>query len=126
VQNRFYPDTSYDVPIRQFCGKYNIVFQSFWTLTGNPSLRKSATVKGLGEKLKGLGIEDGEVLALYCLVMGLGNVTVLDGTTNEQRMRGDVEGMEKVGKWIEKEEGKEVWEEALKEFKKLVGDIEGL
>ena len=38
VQNRFYPNTKFDIGVRQFCKETNIVYQSFWTLSANPSL----------------------------------------------------------------------------------------
>ncbi|KAH1370456.1 hypothetical protein KXX63_000173 [Aspergillus fumigatus] len=41
VQNRFYPDTRFDVPLRTFCGAHDIIYQSFWTLTANPGLLRS-------------------------------------------------------------------------------------
>jgi diketogulonate reductase-like aldo/keto reductase len=34
VQNRFYAETGYDKEIRSFCRYNNIIYQSFWTLTG--------------------------------------------------------------------------------------------
>ncbi|KAI4656865.1 uncharacterized protein J4E78_006756 [Alternaria triticimaculans] len=48
VQNRFYPQTRYDVPLRAFCREHDIMYQSFWTLTGNPSLIRSEPVTALG------------------------------------------------------------------------------
>ena len=38
VQNRFYPNTKFDIGVRQFCKERNIIYQSFWTLSANPSL----------------------------------------------------------------------------------------
>lgn len=121
VQNRFYGDTEWEVPLRKFCREKGIVFQSFWTFTGNPKLMLSSTVRGLAAELEGLGIEDAEVLALYSLVLGLGGVTILDGTTREERMVGDLKGIEAVSKWIEGA-GKETWEQRLKEFSDLIGE----
>jgi len=37
-------------------------------------------------------------------------------------MRGDLEGIESIGKWAEGE-GKETWERLRMDFKALVGDI---
>jgi diketogulonate reductase-like aldo/keto reductase len=117
VQNRFYADTRYEVPMRKFCREHGIVFQSFWTLTGNPGLLRTATVAELGEKA-GVAKE----VALYALVVGLKWVTVLDGTTNAQRMKGDLEGLEKVGKWV-MGQGRDEWDRIHQEFMGLIGEI---
>ncbi len=47
VQNRFYADSGYDGAIRAFCRERGVVYQSFWTLTANPHLLGSDTVKAL-------------------------------------------------------------------------------
>jgi len=68
--------------------------------------------------------EEADVLALYSLVLGLGNVSVLDGTTREERMRGDLEGIGKVGEWIEGT-GREKWLQLLGEFKGIIEEDRG-
>ena len=50
VQNRFYRDTAWEGPLRAFCRARGIVFQSFWTLTGNPRLVRHAVVARLAER----------------------------------------------------------------------------
>lgn len=117
VQNRFYADTRYEVQLRRFCREQGIVFQSFWTLTGNPGLFKCEAVKALAGKT---GVS-GQV-ALYALVVGLEKVTVLDGTTNEGHMVEDLEGLERVGRWAEGE-GREEWERILEDFKGVIGEL---
>jgi len=53
LQNRFYPDSGFDVELRRFCHDHGILYQSFWTLTGNiRSLRSSKIVEMA--KMKGL------------------------------------------------------------------------
>lgn len=123
VQNRFYADTAYEVPLRAFCRESGILFQSFWTLTGNPSLVRSDVVAEVGTRLEQNGVGDGEgkVVALYGLVMGLGGVSVLDGTTNEVRMKGHVEGLKILGDLVGGELKAE-WEDWLSRFQKLVGE----
>ena len=93
VQNRFYPQTRYDVPLRAFCREHNIMYQSFWTLTGNPSLIRSEPVAALAQAV-GVGLP----VALYALVMDQG-VVVLNGTTSSDHMWADLEGVEKVCDW---------------------------
>jgi len=62
-------------------------------------------------------------LALYALVIGLESTAVLDGTTKEERMIGDLEGLEAFAFWA-RGEGKAVWEEGLSHFKQLIREIE--
>ncbi|KAH6670117.1 putative aldo-keto reductase [Halenospora varia] len=123
VQNRFYADTAYEVPLRAFCRESGILFQSFWTLTGNPRLVRSDVVAEVGTRLEQNGVGDGEgkVVALYGLVMGLEGVSVLDGTTNEVRMKGHVEGLKILGDLVGGELKAE-WEDWLSRFQKLVGE----
>lgn len=47
VQNRFQAETGYDAEIRAFCRKHGIIYQSFWTLTGNPHILASQLVKDI-------------------------------------------------------------------------------
>ena len=60
-------------------------------------------------------------VGLYALVVGLEGLSVLDGTTNEERMREDLEGLSKVAVWAEGQGLKE-WERILLEFKELIGE----
>ncbi|KIM98825.1 hypothetical protein OIDMADRAFT_127177 [Oidiodendron maius Zn] len=121
VQNRFYPATQWEVPLRKFCREQGIIFQSFWTLTGNPNLIRSDPIVHLAGELKSLGVWDPGAMALYTLVLGLDGITVLNGTTQSIRMRRDIEGLEAVSKWADGV-GREKWLEALKEFKELIGE----
>lgn len=120
VQNRFYPRDEgggrYAAGVRRFCEDHGIVFQSFWTLTGNPDLMRWRVVADIVADLG--GAVEAEVV-VYALVLTLGRVCVLDGTTNGDRMRGDLEGLEAVAAWAE-EDGKARWEEAVEAFRELV------
>lgn len=124
VQNRFYAGTSHEVSLRKFCREEGIVFQSFWTLTGNPELLNSAVVEEVARALHGRVLRQNEkAIALYGLVSGLGGVAVLNGTTNLERMRGDLEGMEILaelvrGEWAEK------WTGWMDRFKEMIGEEE--
>ncbi|KAI9858829.1 MAG: hypothetical protein M1813_007296 [Trichoglossum hirsutum] len=115
VQNRFYPQTKFDVAVRRFCRENNIVYQSFWTLTANPKLLTSEPVGSLVTE----AAVDNEV-ALYCLVLGLGNTVILDGTTSEERMKGDLQGLDNVRKWIDAEANRQTWDSILLRFKALI------
>ena len=113
VQNRFYPATGYDTAIRAFCKARGIRYQSFWTLTANPGLLKSRVVGKVGERV---GV--GRAVALYGLVVGLGDVSVLCGTTNGERMREDLEGVGRIEEWSNAEP--EAWKEQMDAFRAMV------
>jgi hypothetical protein len=84
-------------------------------LTANPSLVRSVEVGQLANRLN-----ISPQAALYCLVLGLGNTVVLNGTKQDARMRADLRALEDVRMFSV--EHTEEWENMLKEFKKLVGD----
>lgn len=109
VQNRFYANTNYDVDIRTFCAAKEITYQAFWTLTANPHLLKSRLIADIAESV---GVS--KPVALYGLVLGLGNVSVLNGTANVERMREDTEGVEKLQTWALR--SSEQWRQAQESF----------
>ncbi|KAH9876546.1 hypothetical protein J1614_003677 [Plenodomus biglobosus] len=115
VQNRLYPQTGYDVALRAFCTSHAITYQSFWTLTGNPTLLKSNPVLALAQEC---GIE--QPVALYALVMNSG-IMVLNGTTSTSHMRQDLDGILKVREWIETHP--EDWKSLDDAFKALIKDV---
>lgn len=152
VQNRFYGRTSFDVRLRKWCRENPppptpakddgssgataskggtstgtststagpTVYQSFWTLTGNRSLatRSFPPVARLADAA---GV-DPEV-AWYSLVLGLGNVSVLDGTTSEAHMHADLEGVAAVEAFAaSSEEGRGIWYECLGAFRRAIGE----
>ncbi|KAK2006450.1 aldo/keto reductase [Colletotrichum eremochloae] len=120
VQNRLNPREAYNTPVRVFCRERGINFQSFWTLTANPPLVRSEAV---GRVADGAGVSN--EVAMYALVLGLRGVSVLDGTTNENRMKEDLEGVEKVAAWADGD-GSGVWERSLAAFKSILGEPEGV
>lgn len=89
VQNRFYPQTGFDVALRAFCTSHDITYQSFWTLTGNPALLRSEPVVSLAQYC---AVE--LPVALYALVMNAG-IMVLNGTTSASHMRQDLDDCKK-------------------------------
>ncbi|KAK3988133.1 NADP-dependent oxidoreductase domain-containing protein [Cladorrhinum sp. PSN332] len=118
VQNRFRAaEYSWDVGTRKFCAENGIKYQGFWTLTGNPGAwQKAGFVRDVAEG-SGVGLAE----AWYVLMMEGGtDIVVLNGTTNEGRMKGDLEAVGKVRRWRETEEGRRVWERSVREFKGLV------
>ncbi|KAF2213956.1 hypothetical protein CERZMDRAFT_110940 [Cercospora zeae-maydis SCOH1-5] len=113
LQNRFYRDTGYDRSLRTYCRSKGIVYQSFWTLTANPHLLKSDPVAAL----RGHANVSKEV-ALYSLVLGLGNVQVLCGTTNAARMQDDLAGVAEVQTW--KSQHEMDWHDIVTAFDRLL------
>ncbi|KAI0011715.1 Aldo/keto reductase [Xylariaceae sp. FL0662B] len=119
VQSRFYPATRWEVDLRAYCRSRGIMFQTFWTLSGNPHLLRSAPVQKLSNDV-GVDLP----VALYSLVLGLEGIAVLDGTTNETHMKDDLEGIEIMSNFARSEKGRPVWLECLGAFKKLIGEKE--
>ena len=60
--------------------------------------------------------------ALYCLVLGLGNIVILNGTKSEKHMIGDFEAVSKTRAWALKYP--DDWDRLLAAFKKIVGDVD--
>tara|TARA_R110002003_G_scaffold3_24_gene146 strand:- start:8771 stop:9397 length:627 start_codon:yes stop_codon:yes gene_type:complete len=115
VQNRFYPQTHYDVSLRAFCAEHHIMYQSFWTLTGNPALVKSKPVADLATAA---GVN--RIVALYTLVMDLG-VVVLNGTTSSEHMRDDLKGLVYVQSWVLL--NPHAWVRIATGFRSLIGEL---
>jgi diketogulonate reductase-like aldo/keto reductase len=117
LQNRFYQDSRYDIELRSYCRLHEIVFQSFWTLTANPYfLGSPSTAANLLARETGIT----PAAAVYCLVLGLGNTTVLDGTSNITHMKEDLASPSTVQKYLE--EHPENGSKILDIFKKSIGD----
>jgi diketogulonate reductase-like aldo/keto reductase len=87
LQNRFYRESGYDKELRAYCKEKGITYQSFWTLTANPDMLKSAPVRALAKKY-GKTVEQ----IWFAFVMHQpGSPMVLTGTTSDAHMREDLE-----------------------------------
>lgn len=117
VQNRFYPGSMFDLPVRQFCQEKKIIYQAFWTLTANPELLFSEPVSLLARSVP-IAIET----ALYGLILSIGNIAVLNGTTAESRMASDREGLARLEQWKEEKDNATTWGTALENFGQLIGE----
>lgn len=117
VQNRFYPSTRFDSPVRQFCREKNIIYQAFWTLSANPELLFSDPVSLIARSVP-IAIET----ALYGLILGIGNIAVLNGTTAESRMASDRDGLARLEQWKVEEDNAASWRTALEAFGRLIGE----
>ncbi|KAL4914471.1 NADP-dependent oxidoreductase domain-containing protein [Aspergillus aurantiobrunneus] len=115
VQNRFYGGTQFDVPLRAYCREHQIVYQSFWTLTANPELVRSKPVLSLARET---GVST--AAALYGLVLGLGQTTVLNGTTKKEHMEADLTALQSLQGFSN--DNPDDWQNILEEFEQLTGD----
>jgi diketogulonate reductase-like aldo/keto reductase len=80
LQNRFLSQSSYDRDLRRLCRQRKIEYQSFWTLTANPHILKSPTLRSIAAKN---GKTETQVFFNYLNARG---ITPLAGTTNQQHM----------------------------------------
>lgn len=117
VQNPFHHHQGFDVELRRYCRDNDLLYQSFWTLTANPDLAHSPVVARVAD-LAGVQL----VPAYYSLVMGLGGIAVLDGTTREAHMMIDLEHVDAVRRWA-LGHGAADWMKALDDFKAMVGEV---
>jgi diketogulonate reductase-like aldo/keto reductase len=84
LQNRFHADTGYDVELREFCRPRRIIYQSFWTLTGNPQLLAHEAVRGLARRH---GRTVAQILFRFLTQIG---IVPLTGTRSAAHMRQDL------------------------------------
>ena len=98
LQNRFYSDSGYDKPLREFCMTSGVQYQSFWSLTANPTALGHAVMGEVGKFLRAEAVRSGLIpkhatvtreQAFYRCLMDMG-ITPLSGTTSEHHMRDDV------------------------------------
>ncbi len=84
LQNRFYADTGYDKQLRAFCRQQHIVYQSFWTLTANPTILTSPTVIALAAQYQR---SPAQIFFRYLTQIG---IVPLTGTTSANHVREDL------------------------------------
>ncbi|KAK3048444.1 hypothetical protein LTR09_010275 [Extremus antarcticus] len=113
VQNRPSSTSAYDRELRSFCSDKGIVYQARNAISQKSPLMKSALVARLAERAN-----VHHRVALYGLVIGLGNVSVLDATRSEGRMREDVEGTGWVRDWARTNAAE--WKAIMEDFGALL------
>ena len=114
VQNRFYPDTHFDNKVRAFCVEKGIIYQAFWTLSANPKIVHGAEVGVVSHSLGLSSVHE----AMYCLTLSLENVVILNGTKNEEHMRGDLAALKKAKAYAE--ENPDSWKGYVESFRVLI------
>ncbi len=84
VQNRFYQETGYDANLRRWCSDHGVIYQSFWTLTANPHILASNTVRTIAKRYQKT---EAQIFFRYLSHSG---IVPLTGTTSEQHMKEDL------------------------------------
>ena len=84
VQDRFYQETGYDADLRHWCSDHEVIYQSFWTLTANPHILSSNTVRTIARKYKKTEAQ------IFFRYLSRSGIVPLTGTTSEQHMREDI------------------------------------
>lgn len=80
VQSRLQEEKEYDADVREYLDKTGIVYQAFSLLKANQEIRSSELVARVAERF----YTEREI-AFYMLVLGLGKVSIVNGTTSEAR-----------------------------------------
>ncbi|KAL2149599.1 hypothetical protein VTH82DRAFT_8251 [Thermothelomyces myriococcoides] len=120
VQNRFRAaERAWDVDVRAWCAEHAVPYQAFWTLTANGPVWQRAGF--VADVARGAGVSPAG--AWYALLMLAARLVVLNGTTDPAHMREDLEVLDRVRRWRETAEGKEVWRRCVAEFAQLVGGV---
>jgi diketogulonate reductase-like aldo/keto reductase len=84
VQNRFYKETGYDADLRHWCSNHGVIYQSFWTLTANPHIIASNTLRTIAQKYKKTEVQ------IFFRYLSQSGIVPLTGTSSEQHMREDL------------------------------------
>ncbi|KIJ49690.1 hypothetical protein M422DRAFT_59353 [Sphaerobolus stellatus SS14] len=84
VQNRWFEGNSWDKDVFKYCRDHDIMYQSFWTLTGSPSLLEHPAILTIAQEASCTPAQ-----AVY-RVAQLRGIVPLAGSTNEGRMRDGV------------------------------------
>ncbi|KAF7376437.1 NADPH-dependent conjugated polyketone reductase C2 [Mycena sanguinolenta] len=80
VQNRWHERNGWDKQVCSYCRDHGIEYQSFWTLSGSPSLLATPELVNIAKASSCTPAQ-----ALFKFAM-MGGVTPLSGTTNEAHM----------------------------------------
>ncbi len=84
VQNRFYQETGYDADLRNWCSNHGVIYQSFWTLTANPHILGSNTVRSISRKYKKTKAQ------IFFRYLNQSCIVPLTGTCSEKHMEEDL------------------------------------
>lgn len=85
VQNRCFAELGWDMHIRNFCNKNNIIYQGFSLLTANPFVLSDSRVQSIAKRLDKT---PAQVVFRFAMQVGL---LPLTGTTDKKHMKEDLE-----------------------------------
>lgn len=88
VQNRFQASSGYDIALREWLDAKGGLYQAFHLLKTNEEVLASELLANFSQEF---GVP--KEVAFYLLVLGLGNVSIVDGTASEEHMRVDLEAV---------------------------------
>ncbi|KAI5865378.1 Aldo/keto reductase [Durotheca rogersii] len=115
VQNRFDEDSGYDIGLRAFLKPRGVIYQTFSLLRGNRELLASGVVGRLATQYY-----IPKEVALCLLTLGLGNLSIVNGTTDEEHMRIDVETIDRL---LGDEDAVLVLKSYMQDFEDLIKEI---
>ncbi|KDQ55809.1 hypothetical protein JAAARDRAFT_71155 [Jaapia argillacea MUCL 33604] len=101
VQNRWYEGNEWDVDVWKYCVERGIQYQSFWTLSGSPSLLSHPSTLHISRTKQ---ITPSQVIYKLAQMHG---ITPLSGTTKEEHMKDGV-GVERIDLFGDVVEGEDV------------------
>ncbi|EJD03217.1 Aldo/keto reductase [Fomitiporia mediterranea MF3/22] len=81
VQNRWYERNGWDRDVVRYCRDNGVMYQSFWTLTGSPSLLKHPTVLDMAQSLECTPAQ------IVFRIAQENGITPLAGSKNAERMK---------------------------------------
>ncbi len=84
VQNRFYQQTGYDTDLRNWCANHGIIYQSFWTLTANPHILNSNTIKNIAQTHQKTEVQT------FFRYLHQSGIVPLTGTCSKRHMQEDL------------------------------------
>lgn len=84
VQNRFYADVHYDKTLREWAKEKGVIYQSFWTLSANPHILHSPTIRDMIDIYRKSAEQ---IFYRYVIQKG---IIPLNGTTSAQHMKEDL------------------------------------
>lgn len=84
VQNRWYEGNEWDKHVLSYCREHDIQYQSFWTLSGSPSLLSHTSLIAIA---KASNCTPAQAVFRFAQLEG---ITPLSGTTNEVHMQQDL------------------------------------
>lgn len=119
-----YPAVAYDRDVREYCKLKDITYVPWGVLWGNPALLSDDPEQMLDKTAEKIGVSK-QALYYSCLRgMGGCSVSILCGTTKEDRMQEVLTGLRKLQDYLqESEDNKKIWQECVDHLRTIIDDI---